>query len=404
MYVSRGVDSSVRTLIEQHGGVVVDNPSKDILAIMPKGSSASKLKTLHDAVSECWVHACIKQRCLLKSRPYALDEAKRIPRVLRAQSTELAGHVPIGMDVAGLEEIQSTQSAADYWSSAGAATGAPPRERRYRGPAGRDLTSAVEDVNFELSIPKPEPRGRNGGRLHFTAEEDQAMQQWVASRPLMPDQGRLLWQEAESAGITRHGWASMQNRWRRQLRKSASWVQYKIRAEGDVAAGTIGAVDADALDQSSSRPLKPNSSAGRTSVGKFGRRNSRHLAIVGRRNSPASQRSAMVVRGVEASSSAVKRVRGSAWFEDVRARGSTDLQRVCEPSPRHLFKDGARLRLPRCAASARGWLGKSSLTKRSSIESEVDVATDLASRTAHVQKVMPEWLRELHTWVDVDGI
>lgn len=48
------------------------------------------------------------------------------------------------------------------------------------------------------------------------------MRRWVAEHPGWPDQGRQLWEEAEEACVTRHTWQSMQNRWRRYLKRGAS--------------------------------------------------------------------------------------------------------------------------------------------------------------------------------------
>lgn len=47
------------------------------------------------------------------------------------------------------------------------------------------------------------------------------MRRWVAEHPGSGDQGRQLWQAAEEAGVTHHSWQSMQNRWRRYLKRGA---------------------------------------------------------------------------------------------------------------------------------------------------------------------------------------
>jgi len=60
--------------------------------------------------------------------------------------------------------------------------------------------------------------GVSGRRLPFTAEEDAAMRCWVATHPQLGQQGQRLWKDAERAQVTRHGWISMQNHWRRKLR------------------------------------------------------------------------------------------------------------------------------------------------------------------------------------------
>ena len=45
------------------------------------------------------------------------------------------------------------------------------------------------------------------------------MRQWVAERPTCPDQGKKIWEAAQEAQVTSHSWQSMQNHWRRCLRK-----------------------------------------------------------------------------------------------------------------------------------------------------------------------------------------
>eukprot|EP00930_Biecheleria_cincta_P025484 TRINITY_DN18147_c0_g1_i2.p1 TRINITY_DN18147_c0_g1~~TRINITY_DN18147_c0_g1_i2.p1 ORF type:complete len:764 (+),score=98.45 TRINITY_DN18147_c0_g1_i2:228-2519(+) len=59
-------------------------------------------------------------------------------------------------------------------------------------------------------------------RHKFTPPEDEALKRWVAEHPHMPPQGRRLWERAEHVGLTLHGWASMQNRWRKKLSKPSS--------------------------------------------------------------------------------------------------------------------------------------------------------------------------------------
>jgi len=56
-------------------------------------------------------------------------------------------------------------------------------------------------------------------RIYFTDADDEAMIRWASCHPQLGDQGRVLWEMAERAGVTRHGWASMQTRWRRQLKR-----------------------------------------------------------------------------------------------------------------------------------------------------------------------------------------
>jgi len=56
-------------------------------------------------------------------------------------------------------------------------------------------------------------------RVNFNDADDQAMIRWASCHPQLRDQGRRLWEMAERARVTCHGWASMQTRWRRHLKK-----------------------------------------------------------------------------------------------------------------------------------------------------------------------------------------
>lgn len=56
-------------------------------------------------------------------------------------------------------------------------------------------------------------------KIYFSDADDEAMIRWASCHPQLGDQGRVLWEMAERAGVTCHGWASMQTRWRKRLRK-----------------------------------------------------------------------------------------------------------------------------------------------------------------------------------------
>ena len=76
--------------------------------------------------------------------------------------------------------------------------------------AGRTAAAKQSVSRNEGSIPL---------KSKFTEEEDRAMRQWVAERPTCPDQGKKIWEAAQEAQVTSHSWQSMQNHWRRCLRK-----------------------------------------------------------------------------------------------------------------------------------------------------------------------------------------
>ncbi|XP_030313373.1 telomeric repeat-binding factor 2-interacting protein 1 [Calypte anna] len=72
---------------------------------------------------------------------------------------------------------------------------------------------------FRLSPAPPalaaaEPRGR----LSFTEEEDAALVRAVRGRRRARVSGRALWKELERAGLTRHSWQAMRDRYLRHLR------------------------------------------------------------------------------------------------------------------------------------------------------------------------------------------
>lgn len=73
---------------------------------------------------------------------------------------------------------------------------------------------------------------RKHGRLAFSSAEDDAMRRYVAAHPHLKSKGEQIWKNAEQAGITGHGWASMQNRWRRQLARRSQGARGSSRLPG----------------------------------------------------------------------------------------------------------------------------------------------------------------------------
>mmetsp|Transcript_109386 Transcript_109386/g.172417 ORF Transcript_109386/g.172417 Transcript_109386/m.172417 type:complete len:512 (-) Transcript_109386:195-1730(-) len=73
---------------------------------------------------------------------------------------------------------------------------------------------------------------RKHGRLAFSSAEDDAMRRYVAAHPHLKSKGEQIWKNAEAAGITGHGWASMQNRWRRQLARRSQGARGNSRLPG----------------------------------------------------------------------------------------------------------------------------------------------------------------------------
>jgi hypothetical protein len=110
-------------------------------------------------------------------------------------------------------------------------SGALARERSRTPRTRTNAGGAVDVVSYERSSSdggKGLQRtkvtdGRAHGRLPYTAEEDADMINWVKggqeADPLSgrSSQGTGVWKAAERAGITRHGWMSMHNRWRRHI-------------------------------------------------------------------------------------------------------------------------------------------------------------------------------------------
>ncbi|NXV16527.1 TE2IP protein, partial [Cepphus grylle] len=70
---------------------------------------------------------------------------------------------------------------------------------------------------FRLPAASP-PAASPRGRLAFTEAEDAALLRAVRGRGEARAGGRALWKELERAGLTRHSWQAMRDRYRRHLR------------------------------------------------------------------------------------------------------------------------------------------------------------------------------------------
>nr|XP_027321965.1 telomeric repeat-binding factor 2-interacting protein 1 isoform X2 [Anas platyrhynchos] len=68
------------------------------------------------------------------------------------------------------------------------------------------------------AAPPPPPAASPRGRLAFTEAEDAALLQAVRGRGGRRVGGRALWKELERAGLTRHSWQAMRDRYLRHLR------------------------------------------------------------------------------------------------------------------------------------------------------------------------------------------
>jgi len=80
----------------------------------------------------------------------------------------------------------------------------------------KDMIEVLEKEGCEKLVQEAALRVRQG-RAAFTPDEDAALMQWVVSNPQLRPTGQRLWQAAEKAGVTRHTWQSMNNRYRRHL-------------------------------------------------------------------------------------------------------------------------------------------------------------------------------------------
>lgn len=100
-------------------------------------------------------------------------------------------------------------------------------QRGEAAPAGAVSTEYVTECverNRRLPLepfrlpPAPPPAASPRGRLAFTEAEDAALLRAVRGRGEARAGGRALWKELERAGLTRHSWQAMRERYRRHLR------------------------------------------------------------------------------------------------------------------------------------------------------------------------------------------
>ncbi|XP_074957132.1 telomeric repeat-binding factor 2-interacting protein 1 isoform X2 [Phalacrocorax aristotelis] len=81
----------------------------------------------------------------------------------------------------------------------------------------RNQRLPLEAFRLPAAPPAP-PAASPRGRLPFTEAEDAALLRAVRGRGEAPVSGRALWKELERAGLTRHSWQAMRDRYLRHLR------------------------------------------------------------------------------------------------------------------------------------------------------------------------------------------
>lgn len=81
----------------------------------------------------------------------------------------------------------------------------------------RNQRLPLEPFRLPAAPPAP-PAASPRGRLAFTEAEDAALLQAVRGRGGRRVGGRTLWKELEGAGLTRHTWQAMRDRYLRHLR------------------------------------------------------------------------------------------------------------------------------------------------------------------------------------------
>merc|ERR1712032_316630 len=135
--------------------------------------------------------------------------------------------LPAVQDRGEAKSAVSTRPAQQIRLTSLAALGAKPKAKAVRQEAvsgQRDVVLAAEVAGRTVAAKRSMNSNEGSRRVKskFTEEEDRAMRQWVAERPKFPDQGKKIWEAAEKAKVTSHSWQSMQNHWRRSLRKRAT--------------------------------------------------------------------------------------------------------------------------------------------------------------------------------------
>ncbi|KAM9268763.1 LOW QUALITY PROTEIN: telomeric repeat-binding factor 2-interacting protein 1 [Cariama cristata] len=81
----------------------------------------------------------------------------------------------------------------------------------------RNQRLPLEPFRLPAALPAP-PAASPRGRLAFTEAEDAALLRAVRGRGEARAGGRALWKELERAGLTRHSWQAMRDRYLRHLR------------------------------------------------------------------------------------------------------------------------------------------------------------------------------------------
>lgn len=214
----------LRKLVLKGGGELTDVAGSDsVLHLIPAGWDTTCTQTKW-ALSANFVPHCVAAQKLLDIQQYLVNKRHNKP------GDQLASSVNRG---AG----SSSRPSCDILVE------------QAQAPAQRGGCATEGDEQDERSAGAQDPAATAGpggrrrvGRLRFTAEEDKALMQWVSQHPCAPAQGRQLWEGAERAGLTRHSWQSMQNRWRRHIQKRRRAISGIEGEVADEAATTSGGV------------------------------------------------------------------------------------------------------------------------------------------------------------------
>jgi len=131
-------------------------------------------------------------------------------------------HIHDSVRVCRIEAAAATSSNADSASVAAVQVDKPEpiQDSPEADAADPDATALLQERSVGEVQTAPSPTGHRPcvGRKRFTAEEDEAMLEWVAKHDGKKDQGVKIWVAAEFNGLTKHSWQSMQSRWRTRIR------------------------------------------------------------------------------------------------------------------------------------------------------------------------------------------
>jgi len=202
-HVSEGIESDhLRQLIITGGGIVADNANDmDVIHVLPPGMCISKRNLGSAFYYQKWVTSSWIKRRVADTEAVAVKAVKK----RRTADDEGLGEVQASLDKHSESLIFDVEPDASV----------PDEAFRTHG------SSQVGEIRAAAGQ----------ARLKFTEEDNRAMQNWVADRPTYPDQGRKIWELAENAKVTAHSWQSMQNHWRRRLRKFPNDGQQSAQVE-----------------------------------------------------------------------------------------------------------------------------------------------------------------------------